>query len=74
MCDAACRQAKARLKRETGKKTLAAKAAIRALIKATDLDLIEWYEGLQTRNELTDVIDELERALNRRYERQFPEA
>jgi len=69
-CGAACRQAKARRKRNSGKTVIRVKNDIRALIKIADDTALDYWEMAGHYNEIAALVDEFHTALNSLYERQ----
>lgn len=72
-CGDACRQAKARRKRNLGKTAIRIRRDIATLTKAANDGQIEWYDLLQERNRIVEALNLLTDASNTLYEREQSE-
>jgi len=72
-CSDACRQAKARRKRNAGKTFIRIKKDIRALIKLADDDALDYWDMARDFNEINEMVRKMYEALEARYQRQMNE-
>lgn len=74
VCSAACRKRKSRLKQDAFKNAVTARNAMRDLIKGLDLDVIDCESIYDDYFPLHDLLNDLAKSYNARYDRQHSEA
>lgn len=73
VCGDACRKRKSRLRLDAGKNMIAARNAVRDVIKGLDLDIISSRDSYDEYTALVDLLDKLREAHNARYGREMDE-
>lgn len=74
VCSDTCRKRKSRLKLDAYKNAIAARNAMRDLVKGLDLDVIDCGSIYDDFYPLRDLVDQLAAAFNARWEREQAEA
>jgi hypothetical protein len=69
-CGVTCRKRKSRLGLDAGKNMMAARNAIRYVIKGLELDEIKTIDAYEEYRELVDLVEKLRQAYNDRYNRE----
>lgn len=64
ICSDACRQKKARMKRNAGKTAVRVNRDIAELIKACELGIVDWNTAVQAHNKIWERLQELNTAID----------